>query len=108
MTKEKLNKGWKTAIAIILILQCIILIFLINPLEKEEEKYTYRTQLIELDNTNFYEKIDVIEYICDEGVYVEISDSRPSFYASTWEKDDGNPSGSYGKCFIKIREKLLR
>ena len=73
--------------------------------EKElEEKIQYRTELIELNNSNIFRHVNIIDYTCDEGVIFHKYDG--SFYASTWQNPPTGeiPKVSYGKCFIKIKE----
>ncbi len=104
-----MKDGHKVILVLILILQLIIMMFLgFNYWQSHKPQYIYKTMIIELNNTNFGERIDVVDYVCDEGVYVYKTKSSNYFYASTWEGDssmEGLP-GVYGKCMIKFREEV--
>jgi len=70
------------------------------------DNYVYRTQIIELENSNFLENIWVVNYVCDEGLVVENIQRHfifnwQSFYASAWIDADVHK----GKCMIRIKER---
>lgn len=104
-TKEKdINNGWKVLIVLTFIISLIVLIII---LQDHKPIYQYETKLIKLNDSNFLDRIEVVEYTCDENVKVTNIRSawyfkNKMFYASTWE--DGKVPHSYGECFIKIRK----
>jgi len=99
---NQLSKFWKGIILATFIISIFCLALLIKP---QLPSYSYTTKLIILDNTNTV-NIDgkVVDYICDENVYVSrLTISYGHFYASTWR--DGKVPHSYGECFVKIKHK---
>ena len=99
---EKNIKELRT-IALIAIILSLIYLFILVP----KPTYSYRTEHVILDNSNLYEDWNVVNYVCDEGVYVnKVGPFFKGIYASTWEHDSNkNKIGvSYGECMFKIKK----
>jgi len=67
-------------------------------MEVDQQKSQYEYRVIHLDNNNFGEHIEVVEYMCTDGVEVNNIQRQKWFYASTWRN-----SISKGDCIIKIK-----
>ncbi len=92
---------WWKALTVLTFIISISLLF-IKIYESLPPTPEYEVIIIELDNTNFGENIHVIDYLCDEGVYVNNIQTIDQhwFYASTREEE--GISINEGKCAIKV------
>ena len=104
ITNEKNNNViWKSMIFFTLIFSLISVIILLH---NNSSTYEYNFKLIELNNTNFGEDIWVVDYLCEDGIYVNNIKSRlfniHHFYASTWI----DAEVENGKCMIKYKVKV--
>ena len=98
---------WKILIVLTFFISISCLVILLNE-SKVIPEYEYETLIIELNNTNKAIQDGVIvDYLCDEGVHVWISQLHKYGYFSTWDKDHRIKEefkGINGKCMIKIRK----
>lgn len=107
------NYKWKFLIVLIFLLSLASAMILIN---NESEKYVYTYRIIELDNDytsghrcNFGEDIEVVDYLCDDGVYINNNFLSSWFFVSVCPDDINAPYmrlASRGICVIKVRERI--
>jgi hypothetical protein len=99
--KQENNLFWKGILILTFVLSLLCFLILVS---RNLPKYEYEVIIIELENSNFGEEMQVVDYICDEGIKVTNIQSWISgthwFYASTWI--DANVHS--GKCAIKVRK----
>lgn len=86
---------WKALIILTFIISLICLIILVP-----KPTWSYRTEFIELNNTNMFEYWNVVDYICDDGV--DVSKHPNAIYASTSTWLDNTPI-TYGRCMFEVK-----
>ena len=103
--KKTVETRYKIIIVLTFLISLICLSILMynnyNP-----DKYGYETKIIQLNNTNAGVYDNVVDYICDEGIYIYNDPLSNYLYFSTWESDPSvkeRYKGMNGRCMIKIK-----
>ena len=96
MVNKKQESNWWKYLIVLTFLISMSCLFILIP-----KPYShYETRHIILNNSNMFEKWNVVNYICDEEVKVNIYKYTNSVYASTSIIDT---KGGHGECMFKIK-----